>query len=148
MSLVFFSFNSVFFFFFFFNDTATTEIYTLSLHDALPISGEVVVVTQFGDPVRVETTPGLKLKYPSPVQSVTRLDRRLFVLVPPPREFLTLGKKSIVASGFIVWRIADPRRFMQTVFDRSGAESRLGDILFAELGAALGGAPFSAFVSI
>src|SRR5690349_24014577 len=28
---------SCFFFFFFFNDTATTEIYTLSLHDALPI---------------------------------------------------------------------------------------------------------------
>src|SRR2546421_8373272 len=27
----------IFFFFFFFNDTATTEIYTLSLHDALPI---------------------------------------------------------------------------------------------------------------
>src|SRR5216683_7567481 len=29
---------SVLLFFFFFNDTATTEIYTLSLHDALPIS--------------------------------------------------------------------------------------------------------------
>src|SRR5256885_16854117 len=29
--------HSFFFFFFFFNDTATTEIYTLSLHDALPI---------------------------------------------------------------------------------------------------------------
>src|SRR2546425_7980396 len=29
--------NSPFFLFFFFNDTATTEIYTLSLHDALPI---------------------------------------------------------------------------------------------------------------
>src|SRR3712207_8716577 len=28
----------MFLFFFFFNDTATTEIYTLSLHDALPIS--------------------------------------------------------------------------------------------------------------
>src|SRR2546427_3193892 len=28
---------SLFFVFFFFNDTATTEIYTLSLHDALPI---------------------------------------------------------------------------------------------------------------
>src|SRR5437764_4648684 len=27
----------IFFFFFFFNDPATTEIYTLSLHDALPI---------------------------------------------------------------------------------------------------------------
>src|SRR6185436_20977209 len=31
------------FFFFFFNDTATTEIYTLSLHDALPISSSVVL---------------------------------------------------------------------------------------------------------
>ena len=30
--------SSYFSFFFFFNDTATTEIYTLSLHDALPIS--------------------------------------------------------------------------------------------------------------
>src|SRR5256885_14486792 len=29
--------QDLFFFFFFFNDTATTEIYTLSLHDALPI---------------------------------------------------------------------------------------------------------------
>src|SRR5256885_13345824 len=29
------------FFFFFFNDTATTEIYTLSLHDALPISSRI-----------------------------------------------------------------------------------------------------------
>src|SRR2546422_5917600 len=34
-------------FFFFFNDTATTEIYTLSLHDALPIS----TVVQFNQPV-------------------------------------------------------------------------------------------------
>src|SRR6266699_6408813 len=31
------AFISFLFFFFFFNDTATTEIYTLSLHDALPI---------------------------------------------------------------------------------------------------------------
>src|SRR2546429_6889847 len=32
------SHRQAFIFFFFFNDTATTEIYTLSLHDALPIS--------------------------------------------------------------------------------------------------------------
>src|SRR5260370_39395689 len=35
--LLLFSFLFCCFFFFFFNDTATTEIYTLSLHDALPI---------------------------------------------------------------------------------------------------------------
>src|SRR5256885_5364481 len=34
------------FFFFFFNDTATTEIYTLSLHDALPISARWVEVVR------------------------------------------------------------------------------------------------------
>src|SRR2546430_16061739 len=45
----------LFFFFFFFNDTATTEIYTLSLHDALPISAlperaaRVVGIAFFGD---------------------------------------------------------------------------------------------------
>src|SRR2546430_17085014 len=33
--------TTLIFFFFFFNDTATTEIYTLSLHDALPISDHV-----------------------------------------------------------------------------------------------------------
>src|SRR2546422_9583887 len=36
-------------FFFFFNDTATTEIYTLSLHDALPISNRLA---------RLSTNPG------------------------------------------------------------------------------------------
>src|SRR6267142_7255262 len=35
-------------FFFFFNDTATTEIYTLSLHDALPISADTPGSVQSG----------------------------------------------------------------------------------------------------
>src|SRR3989442_10437094 len=38
-----------FFFFFFFNDTATTEIYTLSLHDALPICGPLELLHHQGD---------------------------------------------------------------------------------------------------
>src|SRR2546429_6022831 len=33
---------------FFFNDTATTEIYTLSLHDALPISESALVIFDIG----------------------------------------------------------------------------------------------------
>src|SRR6266566_5314099 len=40
------------YFFFFFNDTATTEIYTLSLHDALPIStGQLDIVRTPHQPV-------------------------------------------------------------------------------------------------
>src|SRR2546422_5441945 len=41
-------------FFFFFNDTATTEIYTLSLHDALPISRDAAVHGIELPPERVE----------------------------------------------------------------------------------------------
>src|SRR2546425_9630895 len=37
MCVLYFRRRQVFFFFFFLNDTATTEIYTLPLHDALPI---------------------------------------------------------------------------------------------------------------
>src|SRR2546427_10416604 len=48
------------FFFFFFNDTATTEIYTLSLHDALPISS-------WGEPMsrspEMEASEGLLVDY-------------------------------------------------------------------------------------
>src|SRR5256885_17058557 len=39
--------QNLLFFFFFFNDTATTEIYTLSLHDALPIYA-MTDITGFG----------------------------------------------------------------------------------------------------
>src|SRR3712207_6924998 len=40
-------------FIFFFNDTATTEIYTLSLHDALPISEVAPDLVQRHEPVEV-----------------------------------------------------------------------------------------------
>src|SRR5205823_12643726 len=45
-------------FFFFFNDTATTEIYTLSLHDALPIS--ILMPDVLERPVETGGPPGQK----------------------------------------------------------------------------------------
>src|SRR2546427_10440992 len=44
--------SQTYFFFFFFNDTATTEIYTLSLHDALPISKDATDIYVATDPDR------------------------------------------------------------------------------------------------
>src|SRR2546430_12697375 len=44
--------------FFFFNDTATTEIYTLSLHDALPISLDLVVSAR----PKARAAPGSELR--------------------------------------------------------------------------------------
>src|SRR5688572_33430650 len=53
----------VFFYFFFFNDTATTEIYTLSLHDALPISARARMASR--DAVLRFTCPSIRTTGPS-----------------------------------------------------------------------------------
>ena len=79
---------------------------------------EYAVVTQFGEPVQVVTAPGLGVKLP--YQSVNRFDNRLFVYAPPLSEFLTLEKSAVVAASAILWRIAEPRKFFETVFDRVG----------------------------
>src|SRR2546430_4499296 len=52
--------------FFFFNDTATTEIYTLSLHDALPISVRMTVRIT---PTRAATRPQRNLPAAPPTKS-------------------------------------------------------------------------------
>ena len=109
-------------------------------------TGEHALVTEFGKPVQVITAPGLGFKYP--YQNMRTFDSRLFAYTPASTEFLTLEKTPVVAISTVLWRVSDPKKFFQTVFDRAGAESRLGDILCAELGAAIGRSPLVAFVSI
>src|SRR3712207_7325724 len=68
-------------FFFFFNDTATTEIYTLSLHDALPISSRSPVATPWyvatsaGSPRTVVRLP-LIARRTSPTEIAVGGDRK------------------------------------------------------------------------
>src|SRR3712207_7886326 len=70
--------------FFFFNDTATTEIYTLSLHDALPISIEIAarkgdffvtkLLLERGADVRLKTSAGSTLLHEAADRKSTRLN--------------------------------------------------------------------------
>src|SRR6267143_6299075 len=78
----FYSFSSVFFFF---NDTATTEIYTLSLHDALPIDFQVrePVSPLFGGLRRTNQAIELEI-----TQEYTGQQRHLCFLVPMWKEVL------------------------------------------------------------
>src|SRR3712207_7875424 len=57
----------------FFNDTATTEIYTLSLHDALPISGRLGRRRRPGRSLRVR--PGRAVQRPLPQPGPWHADR-------------------------------------------------------------------------
>src|SRR2546430_7363235 len=70
--------------FFFFNDTATTEIYTLSLHDALPISTQK---HSYAKP-----SPSLSPAHISPAPSSCRLQEpRFFENAAPRHERKTPG---------------------------------------------------------
>ena len=97
---------------------------------------EFVLVTQFGRPVRTVTDAGLSVKWP--LQSAIYFDRRLRVYNPRPSEFLTRDKKNVVIENYVVWKIQDPNRFVQTVGDATAAEMRLHDIVWSGLSAALG----------
>src|ERR1700688_378808 len=97
---------------------------------------EFVLVTQFGRPVRTVTEAGLNVKWP--FQTAIYFDRRLRVYNPRPSEFLTRDKKNIVIENYVVWKIQDPDRFVQTVGDATAAEMRLHDIIWSGLSAALG----------
>ena len=108
---------------------------------------EIVVITQFGKPVRVVSEAGLTVKWPDPVQSVIRLDKRLQALDSNVGEFLTQDKKNLVLSNFIVWRILDAKKFIQSVKDMSSAETRLSDLVGSELGIAIGTYPLSSFLT-
>src|SRR2546425_4503775 len=70
------------FFFFFFNDTATTEIYTLSLHDALPISTTPVIA---GDSFEMDAVGALRL---SPLRRGLAIDSTvdIFTFYVPHRH--------------------------------------------------------------
>ena len=101
-------------------------------------STEYVIVTQFGNPVRVVENPGLQIKLPDPIQSVQRLDKRVQVYQTTSIELLTLDKKSISLDYYGTWKIVDPVLYLKTVKNQSGAEARLLDVFSSSLGVQLG----------
>src|SRR5476649_607443 len=72
--------NNISFPFFFFNDTATTEIYTLSLHDALPIRrGRVAELPERTPTVSISYEPRRSEEHTSELQSHSDLVCRLLL---------------------------------------------------------------------
>ena len=107
---------------------------------------EQVVRTRFGRPIEIVTDAGLHVRMPF-VDGVTRLDKRLQPFDPPAAEFLTADKKNLAVETFLLWRIADPKRFLETLAGREAAEARLADLSSSELAAALGTVPMSQLIS-
>jgi membrane protease subunit HflC len=97
---------------------------------------EFVLMTRFGAPVRTIDEAGLHLKWFW--ETANYFDRRARVYNPTRSEFLTRDKKNLSIESYVLWRIADPEVFLQTVGDADSAEMRLHDVTWAGLAAEMG----------
>ena len=108
---------------------------------------EYVVVTQFGHPVETITKPGLHYKWPDPIQTVNRFEKRLMLYKTRLIEYLTEDKKNVIVQCFVCWRISEPLEFFQAVGNNISAAKKIDDIICAQLGSVLGNYEMSSIIS-
>lgn len=110
---------------------------------------EVAIMKTWGHPAKKALTdPGLHLKWPRPVQSVVKYDKRIQTLETRTEETRTVDGKNVILSTFTLWRIADPGRF-HTNFPASveDGEKKLRTTIVTQQHAVVGQRSFSEFVS-
>jgi membrane protease subunit HflC len=106
---------------------------------------EFVIITQFGRHIGTHGDAGLHFKLP--YQSALRIDKRIQIYDPRPSEFLASDKKTVNLDVYACWAVVDPKRFLETVGDKPGAEARLHDLVWSELRAEVGRRELEALVS-
>jgi membrane protease subunit HflC len=114
---------------------------------------EFAYVTQFGRHVATydgarDPDAGLHARWPWPVQSVQRLDRRLQYFDLPPAELLTSDARqktidrTLTITSYVCWRITDADdgvdRFIRSIGAPERAPVLLGQRISSRLGAAVG----------
>jgi membrane protease subunit HflC len=90
--------------------------------------------------------PGLKVKYPWPVQNVIYLDKRILDLNMAPQEVIAADLKRLVVDAFARYRIENPVLFYQRVNNIPEANQRLSTFLQSSLRSVVAKASFEAIV--
>ncbi len=99
---------------------------------------EQVLITQFGQPIRVISTPGLHIKVPF-VQTVISFDRRLLDYETPGEEVILADQRRLIVDSFTRFRITDPLRYFQAVGAAEDAiRARLNSVVTSSLRRVLG----------
>ncbi|MCK4809638.1 MAG: protease modulator HflC [Candidatus Omnitrophica bacterium] len=92
---------------------------------------EQTIITQFGKPIgESKQEAGLYFKIPF-IQKVTYFDKRILEWDGDPDQLPTKEKRNIWVDITARWRIKDPLKFFQSVYDERNAHSRLDDIIDA-----------------
>ncbi|MCR5346758.1 MAG: protease modulator HflC [Fretibacterium sp.] len=87
---------------------------------SLPLSfyvvqqNEYVAVFQFGRIVHVTDEPGIKFKLPV-IQSEQHISKKIHLYDMPASGVITRDKKSMIADNFVMWRVVDPVKYVQTL---------------------------------
>jgi len=106
-----------------------------------------VLITQFGQPIRVITQPGLQAKIPF-IQSVIAFDRRLLDYDAPGEEVILGDQRRLIVDSFTRYRITNPLEFYQTVgATEAGIRARLNSIVSSSLRRVLGNEPLLSVLS-
>jgi len=88
------------------------------------------IVRQFGKVVSIKDEAGVYIKIPF-IEDVTYLPKTLMLYDVTPSEVLTADKKALVVDSYIVWKITDPLRFVQSIGTIDEMESRLDAATFS-----------------
>lgn len=99
--------------------------------------GEYRVVRQFGEVVRIDKTPGLKVKIPF-IQSVTTLPKYQMGYDVSEAEINTRDKKRIMIDNYAVWRIEDPKKMITNARTIESAEARMEEFIYSVVRTELG----------
>lgn len=98
---------------------------------------EQAIVLQLGKPVAGPLGPGLHFKLPF-IQNVVTLDSRILQYDAKSADVLTKDKKTMVVDNYAKWRINDPLQFYRVLRTTGRAQSRLDDLVYAEVRVAIG----------
>lgn len=108
---------------------------------------EYTIVRQFGKVVDIRAAAGVSFKLPF-IQDTQKLPNTVLLYDLPVSDVITKDKKTMVADSFVLWRISDPQKFIQTLNSSvTNAESRLSTLVYNSMKTTISGMNQSEVIS-
>ncbi len=90
---------------------------------------EKAIMFRLGEIREADFRPGLHVKIPF-INNVRKFDGRLLTQDVEPERFLTVEKKNVIVDSFVMWRIADVKRYYKAVAgDERNARLRIEQVI-------------------
>lgn len=91
---------------------------------------EYIVIRQFGKIVSISSEPQLTYKIPF-IQTVLSVPKDIQLYNLPISDVITQDKKTMVADSFVLWRITDPKKFIEFLGGSVGdSETHIGKLVY------------------